>query len=57
TISFVTTVWMTIATVAEILEERGVKLYIHPSHNVGDSGARDRLSDALDEYKKRVKKT
>ena len=57
TISFVTTVWMTITTVAEILEERGVKLYIHPSHNVGDSGARERMSNALDEYKKRVKKT
>jgi len=56
TISFVTTVWMTIATVAEILEERGIKLYIHPSHNVGDSEARDRLTEALDEYKKRVKK-
>ena len=56
TISFVTSVWMTIATVAEILEERGVKLYIHPSHNVGDPGAGDRLNQALDEYKQRVKK-
>ena len=33
TLSFVTLVWMTITTVAEILEERGVKLYIHPSHS------------------------
>jgi len=56
TISFVTAVWMTITTVAEILVEQGEKLYIHPSHNVGDPGARDRLSAALNEYKKRVKK-
>ncbi len=55
TMAFVTTVWMTITTVAEILAERGVKLYIHPSHNVpGDSTARERLEEALAEYKKRI---
>lgn len=41
TMAFVTCVWMTITTVAEILVDRGVKLYIHPSHNVpGDNTAR-----------------
>ena len=30
TLSFVTMVWMTITTVAEILADRGVHLYIHP---------------------------
>ena len=55
TMAFVTTVWMTIATVAEILADRGEKLYIHPSHNLGDPKARERLTEALDEYKKRVK--
>jgi uncharacterized phosphosugar-binding protein len=55
TMAFITAVWMTIATVAEILAERGVKLYIHPSHNVpGDTTARGRLEEALDEYKKRI---
>jgi uncharacterized phosphosugar-binding protein len=55
TMAFVTTVWMTITTVAEILEERGVKLYIHPSHNTpGDSTSKERLADALKEYKRRV---
>jgi uncharacterized phosphosugar-binding protein len=55
TMGFITTVWMTVTTVAEILEERGVKLYIHPSHNIpGDTTAHDRLSDALGEYKKRI---
>jgi len=55
TMAFVTTVWMTITTVAEILAERGVKLYIHPSHNVpGDTTAHDRLDAALAEYKRRV---
>jgi len=55
TIAFITTVWMTITTVAEILVERGEKLYIHPSHNVpGDTTARDRLSEALNIYKKRI---
>jgi uncharacterized phosphosugar-binding protein len=55
TLAFVTTVWLTITTVAEILEERGVKLYIHPSHNAGDNTAMDRLNEALDRYKKKVK--
>lgn len=55
TMAFVTAVWMTITTVAEILADRGVKLYIHPSHNVpGDTTAKERLSDALAEYKKRI---
>lgn len=55
TMAFITTVWMTITTVAEILTERGEKLYIHPSHNVpGDTTARERLTEALDMYKKRI---
>lgn len=55
TIAFITAVWMTIVTVAEILADRGVKLYIHPSHNVpGDTTARQRLDEALAEYKRRV---
>ncbi len=55
TMAFVTAVWMTVTTVAEILADRGVKLYIHPSHNVpGDTTARERLAEALDEYKRRV---
>jgi uncharacterized phosphosugar-binding protein len=55
TMAFVTCVWMTITTVAEILAERGVKLYIHPSHNVaGDGKERDRLDKALAEYKRRI---
>jgi uncharacterized phosphosugar-binding protein len=55
TMAFVTAVWMTITTVAEILAERGVKLFIHPSHNVpGDTTAHDRLDAALAEYKRRV---
>jgi uncharacterized phosphosugar-binding protein len=55
TMAFVTVVWMTITTVAEILAERGVKLYIHPSHNVpGDTTAHDRLDAALVEYKRRI---
>jgi uncharacterized phosphosugar-binding protein len=55
TMAFVTTVWMTITTVAEILADRGVKLYIHPSHNVpGDTTAKERLDEALAEYKRRV---
>lgn len=55
TMAFVTVVWMTITTVAEILSERGVKLFIHPSHNVpGDTTAHDRLDAALHEYKRRV---
>jgi uncharacterized phosphosugar-binding protein len=55
TVAFITTVWMTICTVAEILAERGVKLYIHPSHNVpGDTTAHERLDDCIKEYKTRV---
>ncbi|MCK5104859.1 MAG: sugar isomerase domain-containing protein [Cyclobacteriaceae bacterium] len=55
TMAFVTTVWMTITTIAEILAEKGVKLYIHPSHNIpGDTTAHDRLDEALMEYKRRV---
>ncbi|MDR1526847.1 MAG: sugar isomerase domain-containing protein [Dysgonamonadaceae bacterium] len=55
TLAFVTLVWMTITTVAEILAERGVKLYIHPSHNVpGDTTAHERLDACLAEYKRRV---
>lgn len=53
--AYVTIVWMTITTVAEILADRGVKLYIHPSHNVpGDTTAHKRLDAALAEYKRRV---
>ncbi len=55
TMAFVTCVWMTITTVAEILVDRGVKLYIHPSHNVaGDGNERVRLDEALAEYKRRI---
>jgi uncharacterized phosphosugar-binding protein len=55
TMAFVTTVWMTVTTVAEILADRGVKLFIHPSHNVpGDNTAKERLEEALAEYKRRV---
>jgi uncharacterized phosphosugar-binding protein len=55
TMAFVTCVWMTVTTVAEILADRGVKLYIHPSHNVPNNGnARERLEEALAEYKRRV---
>ena len=55
TMGFITTVWMTVTTVAEILTERGVKLYIHPSHNIpGDTTAHERLNDALTEYKRRI---
>lgn len=55
TIAFITLVWMTVTTVAEILADRGVKLHIHPSHNVpGDTTAHDRLDACIDEYKKRV---
>jgi hypothetical protein len=46
---------MIITTVAELLVERGVKLFIHPSHNIpGDTTARDRLDLALGEYKSRI---
>jgi uncharacterized phosphosugar-binding protein len=55
TMAFVTTVWMTVCTVAEILADRGVKLHINPSHNVpGDTTAKQRLDDALAEYKRRI---
>lgn len=54
TIAFVTAVWMTVTTVAEILADRGIKLYIHPSHNAGDETAKQRLEEALGEYKKRI---
>ena len=55
TMAFVTCVWMTITTVAEILVQRGIKLYIHPSHNVpGDDTAKLRLGEALAEYKRRI---
>lgn len=55
TLAFTTIVWMIITTVAEILEERGTKLYIHPSHNVpGDTTAHERLDAALGEYKRRI---
>lgn len=55
TLAFVTLVWMTVTTVAEILAERGVKLHIHPSHNVpGDTTAQNRLDECLRVYKERV---
>ena len=55
TMAFVTTVWMTVSTVAEILADRGEKLYIHPSHNVpGDTTAKERLDEALAMYKLRI---
>jgi uncharacterized phosphosugar-binding protein len=55
TMAFITCVWMTITTVAEILADRGVKLFIHPSHNVpGDGTAKQRLDEALAEYKHRI---
>ncbi len=56
TMGSVTLVWMTICTVVEILEERGVKIFINPSHNVpGDTTAQQRLDEAIDEYKRRLK--
>jgi hypothetical protein len=40
---------------AEILSDRDVKLYSHPSQNVpGDSTAKERLNEALVEYKRRI---
>lgn len=55
TMAFVTVVWMTISTVAEILADRGVTLYIHPSHNdPADTTAGDRLTEALAQYKRRI---
>jgi uncharacterized phosphosugar-binding protein len=53
--AYVSIVWMTITTVAEILADRNVKLFIHPSHNVpGDTTAHERLDAALAEYKRRI---
>lgn len=55
TMAFITLVWMTVTTVAEILAERGVKLYIHPSHNIpGDTTAHQRLDECIAVYKERV---
>ena len=55
TMAFITCVWMTVIRVAEILADRGIKLYIHPSHNApGSEGAKERLDEALAEYKRRV---
>lgn len=55
TMAFVTVVWLTVTHVAELLQQRGVKLYIHPSHNVpGDTTAHERLDAALAEYKRRI---
>jgi hypothetical protein len=55
TMAFTAVVWLTITTVAELLVQRGVHLYIHPSHNIpGDTTARERLVAALSEYKRRI---
>jgi len=55
TMAFITCVWMTVITVAEILVDRGFKLHIHPSHNVpGDTTAKQRLEEALAIYKERI---
>src|ERR1044072_3224468 len=55
TMAFVTCVWTTVCTVAEILADRGGKLFIHPSHNVpGHTTAHQRLDAALAEYKRRI---
>lgn len=55
TMAFVTVVWLTVTTVAELLEQRGITLHIHPSHNVpGDTTAHQRLDTALSEYKRRI---
>ena len=56
TMAFITCVWMTVTTVAEILVERGMKLYIHPSHNAPGAGdSKARLDEALAVYKERIK--
>jgi hypothetical protein len=48
-------VWMTVCTIAEILADRCVGLYIHPSHNIpGDTTVKDRLNEALTECKRRI---
>src|SRR6185312_4570120 len=55
TMAFITCVWMTVTTVAEILADRGVKLFIYPSHNApGAANSKERLDEALAEYKRRV---
>lgn len=55
TMAFITCVWMTVITVAELLVDRGFKLHIHPSHNVpGDTTAKQRLEEALATYKQRI---
>ena len=55
TMAFITCVWMTVMTVAEILVGKGFKLHIHPSHNVpGNEGAKERLEEALAVYKQRI---
>jgi len=55
TMAFITCVWMTVTTVAEILADRGVKLFIHPSHNAPGAGdSKARLDEALAEYKRRI---
>ncbi|WP_020531210.1 sugar isomerase domain-containing protein [Flexithrix dorotheae] len=55
TMAFITCVWMTVTTVAEILADRGFKLHIHPSHNApGSNSPKERLDGALAEYKRRI---
>ncbi len=55
TMAFITCVWMTVTTVAEILADRRIKLFIHPSHNApGASNSKERLDEALAEYKRRI---
>ena len=55
TLGVVTLRRTTRCTVVEILEQRGVKIYINPSHNVpGDTTAQERLDAAIDEYKRRL---
>lgn len=55
TMAFITCVWMTVTNAAEILAERGVKLFIHPSHNAPGAGdSKARLDEALAEYKRRI---
>lgn len=55
TVAFTSIVWMIITSIGEILAEQGIKLNIHPSHNVpGDTTALERLDEALVEYKHRI---
>jgi len=57
TIGFITDVWMVMGATAEILEDRGVKLYIHPSHNQpGDTTARERLAECVAKYREVTQK-